>query len=123
MKWFRDNLRHGAKLALFALAVQIVLSLGHIHLDDVHAAPFDAAAAITQVQAPSTPDNDHQQHRVGVPCDICAVMAMASTALFPAQPLLSLPDATDIAYAAIKAEFDHLDSISGAPQPRGPPNI
>jgi hypothetical protein len=123
MKWFRANIRNGAKLALFALAVQIVLSLGHIHLDDIHAAPIDASA-ITQVQAPSTPDIDHhQQHRVGVPCDICAVMAMAGTALFSAPPILLLPGATDIAYAAIKAEFDHLESISGAQQPRGPPSI
>ncbi len=121
MKWFRDNVRNGAKLALFALAVQLVLSLGHIHLDEVHAAPGDAAA-VTQVQAPSTPDTDHDQHRVGVPCDICAVMAMAGTALFSAPPILLLPDATEIAYEAIKAEFDHLDCISGAPQPRGPPH-
>jgi hypothetical protein len=97
MKWFRDNLRHGAKLALFALAVQIVLSLGHIHLDDL------------------------QQHRAGVPCDICAVMAMAGTALFAAPPILLLPDAAEFAYAAVKAEFDHLDAVSGAQQPRGPP--
>ncbi|OYU90266.1 MAG: DUF2946 domain-containing protein [Bradyrhizobiaceae bacterium PARB1] len=120
MKWFRDNLRHGAKLALFALAVQIVLSLGHIHLDDLHAAP-DGAAGITQVQAPSQPDSDHQQHRAGVPCDICAVMAMAGTALFAAPPILLLPDAAEFAYAAVKAEFDHLDAVSGAQQPRGPP--
>ena len=106
-------------LALFALAVQIVLSLGHIHLDELHAAP--AGASIEQVQAPSSPDPDHQQHRVGVPCDICAVMAMAGTALFSAPPILLLPQATEFAHQAIKAEFDHLDSISGAQQPRGPP--
>jgi hypothetical protein len=122
MKWFRDNLRHGAKLALFALAVQIVLSLGHIHLDDIHAAPINGA--ITQVQAPSTPDIDHhQQHRVGVPCDICAVMSMAGTALLSAPPILQLPNATELTFSAIKAEFDHLASISGAPQPRGPPSL
>lgn len=122
MTWFRDNIRHGAKLALFALAVQIVLSLGHIHLDDLHAAPIDASG-ITQVQAPSAPDADHQQHRVGVPCDICAVMAMAGTALSAAPPIVLLPDAAEIAYATIKAEFDHLDSISGAQHARGPPSI
>lgn len=122
MKWFRAHIRNGAKLALFALAVQIVLSLGHIHLDDIHAAPI--GSTIQTAEAPSTPDtHHHQQHRVGVACDICAVMAMAGTALFSAPPILSLPDATEIAYAAIKAEFDHLDSVSGAPQPRGPPSI
>lgn len=122
MKWFRDHIRNGAKLALFALAVQIVLSLGHIHLDDIHAAP--TGSTIQTVEAPSTPDtHHHQQHRVGVACDICAVMAMAGTALFSAPPVLLLPDVTDIAHAAIKAEFDHLDSISGAQHARGPPAI
>lgn len=121
MKWFRDHIRNGAKLALFALAVQIVLSLGHLHLDEVHAAP--SGSAIQTVQAPSGPDIDHQQHRVGVPCDVCAVMAMAGTALFTAPAILLLPEAAEIAFAAIKAEFDHLDAISGAPQPRGPPSI
>lgn len=123
MTWFRANIRTGAKLALFALAVQIVLSLGHIHLDDIHAAP--SGSTIQTVEAPSTPDtHHHQQHRVGVACDICAVMAMAGTALAAAPPIpLLLPDVTEIAYAAVKAEFDHLVSISGAPQPRGPPSI
>ncbi|QUS38356.1 DUF2946 domain-containing protein [Tardiphaga alba] len=122
MKWFRDHIRNGAKLALFALAVELVLSLGHLHLDEVHAAPGDAAA-ITHVEAPSAPDTDHQQHRAGLPCDICAVMAIAGHVLFSPPPILLLPDAAEITYAAVKAEFDHLDSISGAPQPRGPPNI
>jgi hypothetical protein len=48
-------------------------------------------------------------------------MAMAGTALFSAPPILLLPQATEFAHQAIKAEFDHLDSISGAQQPRGPP--
>jgi hypothetical protein len=121
MTWFRANIRNGAKLALFALVVQLVLSLGHIHLDELHAAPGDAS--ITQAQAPSTPDSDHQQHRAGVPCDICAVMAMAGTALVSTPPILLLPDAAELMREAIKAEFHYLDSISGAPQPRGPPHI
>ena len=121
MKWFRDHIRNGAKLALFTLAVQIVLSLGHLHLDDVHAAP--SGSTIQTVQTSSSPDADHQQHRVGVPCDVCAVMAMAGHALVAAPAILLLPEAAEIAFAAIKAEFDHLDAISGAPQPRGPPSI
>jgi hypothetical protein len=31
MKWLRSNIRHGSRLALFALAVQFVLALGHFH--------------------------------------------------------------------------------------------
>jgi len=32
MRWFRSNIRLGSRLALFALAVQMALSLGHVHL-------------------------------------------------------------------------------------------
>jgi len=31
MKWFRSNIRHGSRLALFALVVQLALSFGHFH--------------------------------------------------------------------------------------------
>ncbi len=31
MKWFRSNIRTGARLALLALLVQFALSFGHIH--------------------------------------------------------------------------------------------
>jgi len=119
MKWFRDNVRGGAKLALFALAVQLVLSFGHVHLDKANAAPVIASAVTAQ--APSTPSPDPQKHRAADPCAICAVMAMAGTALFSAPPILQLPQAAAFVYAATRAEFGHLDAISGAAQPRGPP--
>src|SRR6478736_1548274 len=31
MKWFRSNIRHGARLALFAMLVQFALTFGHSH--------------------------------------------------------------------------------------------
>jgi len=31
MKWFRSNIKHGSRLALFALALQLALSFGHFH--------------------------------------------------------------------------------------------
>ena len=31
MKWFRKHLKHGSRLALFALAIQFGLSFGHFH--------------------------------------------------------------------------------------------
>jgi hypothetical protein len=123
MKWFRANIRHGAKLALFALAVQLVLSFGHVHGGTVHAAPLDAALALSAsdiAQTPSAPDTDHH-HRAADPCAICAVMAMAGTALFAAPPVLLLPQAAVLLQRITEAEFDHLDAISGASQPRGPP--
>jgi hypothetical protein len=31
MNWFRKHLKHGSRLALFALAIQFALSFGHFH--------------------------------------------------------------------------------------------
>ena len=39
MKWFRSNIKHGSRLALFALAVQLALSFGHFHGVAAYAAP------------------------------------------------------------------------------------
>ena len=48
MRWFRARLRAGARLALFALTVQIALSFGHVHLGDFRHAVGGLAAAGTQ---------------------------------------------------------------------------
>ena len=34
MYWVRSNRRFGSWAALFALAIQLVLSFGHIHIED-----------------------------------------------------------------------------------------
>src|SRR5436190_18978618 len=39
MKWFRSNVRHGSRLALFALAIQVLLSFGHFHVSGAQATP------------------------------------------------------------------------------------
>ena len=39
MNWFRKHLKHGSRLALFALAVQFALSFGHFHGIAAQAAP------------------------------------------------------------------------------------
>jgi hypothetical protein len=39
MKWFRQHIKTGSRLALFALAIQFVLSFGHFHGVAAQAAP------------------------------------------------------------------------------------
>ena len=124
MKWFRSNIRTGARLALLALLVQFALSFGHIHGFAPQAAsatqsvlPADHAADGKSRPAPSKQDSD-QTNDV---CAICAVMAMASTVLFSAPPILLLPDAVEILHQITDAEFAHLKSTGTAFQPRAPP--
>ena len=124
MKWFRSNIRTGARLALLALLLQFALSFGHIHGFAPPAASATPSVLATDhavdgksLPAPGKPDSD-QTNDV---CAICAVMAMASTVLFSTPPILLLPDAVEILHRITDAEFAHLNSAGAAFQPRAPP--
>jgi hypothetical protein len=133
MKWFRSNIRSGARLALFALFVQFALSFGHFHALAAPAAPSALPSiAQTQVdagdlaveslikpqQSPVKQDGDQQLPDA---CAVCAVMAMASTVLSASPPILLLPEAIELLYRSTDAEFVHLKSAGSSFQPRAPP--
>jgi hypothetical protein len=130
MKWLRSNIKHGSRLALFALALQFALSFGHFHGVAAQAAPAvqsgstdslptaDTAGEDARQQPASNHDSDQQQGDV---CAICAVLALANTMLFAVPPLLLLPQAIEILYLSTDAEFAHLNSARVAFQPRAPP--
>lgn len=132
MKWFRSNVTHGARLALFALLVQLALTFGHSHWF-VQAAPLAQSSqqqadsqkhdtAIGQAsadkQSPASPDREHPRDDN---CAICAVIAMAGTVAFATLPLLQLPQAVEFLYRTTDAEFVHLKWAGTAFQPRAPP--
>jgi hypothetical protein len=136
MKWFRSNIKHGSRLALFALAVQFALSFGHSHGIAAQAAPatqsgpvlsdalyansLPAPDAVSEAGQPSSPDQDSDRQPADA-CAICAVMALANTLLFATPPLLLLPQAVEFLYLTTDAEFVHLNSARVAFQPRAPP--
>src|SRR3977135_1400672 len=117
MKWFRSNIKHGSRTALFALAVQFALSFGHFHgiaaqaasaieagltqadLATIVAAP-DAAGKAADKQLPS----NHDRHSTDA-CAICAVIALAGNLLLATPPALLLPQAVELLYLTTNAEF------------------
>ena len=132
MKWFRSNIKQGSRLALFALAVQFALSFGHFHA--IAAPAIQSGAAQSSIsyagllavpdavskstrQAPSDHDSDQQNDF----CAICAVVAMANTALFATPPMLLLPQAVEFQYLATGAGFVRPNSARVAFQARAPP--
>jgi hypothetical protein len=134
VNWFRKHLKHGSRLALFALAIQFVLSFGHFHGEVARAASAlqaglaDANLAVAAtlavqgapseaVQQPSNHDTD--QHSSD--CAICAVLSLANNFLFATPPLLELPQAAELLHLTIGAEFVHLGSLHHAFQSRAPP--
>ncbi|QWG19669.1 DUF2946 family protein [Bradyrhizobium sediminis] len=133
MKWFRSNIKHGSRLALLALALQFALSFGHSHgaaartaptiqpvaaQSDITSALVAPDAADSTAQPASHPEPDRQS---GDACAVCAVIALAGTALFAAPPILLLPQAAEFRYLTTDAEFIHLNPASAAFQPRAPP--
>ncbi|WP_407157792.1 DUF2946 family protein [Bradyrhizobium sp. STM 3557] len=133
MKWFRTNIRHGARLALFALFVQLVLAFGHSHAF-AHAAPL-AASALTPsntdsqarlslqiVAAGRTSPDGHDKDKPAVDdCAICVVMSMANVLLFASAPALPLPRAAEFSYHVADAELIQLRPATTGFQPRAPP--
>lgn len=93
MQWFRANRKLGGRLALFALAVQLTLSFGHIHPEDIfgpRAGTAPVVAAADGQSQPLTPDRHSSQNDDY--CAICASMYLLGSSAVPAAPqLLPLP--------------------------------
>jgi hypothetical protein len=102
MRWIRQNVRWAARLALFALAVHMYVSFGHVHPDDVAAAyAAGASAASENVASATTPalattpasattPNPKHPYRSSVAHDFCAVCAHIGLFSFL---ILSVPSA------------------------------
>jgi hypothetical protein len=132
MNWFRSHIGRCSLVALFALTIQFALSFGHFHPVVTQGTTTVALGSLAsgrslansttsrhsaQLPAPKRNSGDH----TGDICDICAVMAMASTALFAAPPVLPQPQAVEFSYPAIEGQSALVASVRVAFQPRGPP--
>jgi Protein of unknown function (DUF2946) len=136
MTWVRSNIKCGSWIALLALVIQFALSFGHFHpiVSAATSAPEVGAALselsfggglsnqVAEVAFKRQPASNHDSDgRSGDVCAICAVMAIASAALFASPPALPLPQATDFAHSAIGGESVRVASVRIAFQPRAPP--
>jgi hypothetical protein len=122
MRWVRTNRRRGAWLALAAMALQLVLSFGHIHLEDFGGAgrgltSVAASKALSSHQDPSgQPANEADDY-----CPICAVIHLAASSFVPDAPVLPVP------FAFRRTEhFTHFTVVFISPrralfQSRAPP--
>lgn len=135
MKWFRLNIRYGARLALLALAMQFGFSFGHFHTGAAQPSAPAIQSVATQSDIPAAlaapevversaqlpaPHDESDQHPSEA-CVICAVGALAGSALSAPQPSLLPPAATRHLFLITDADFAHLAPVGGAFQPRAPP--
>lgn len=89
MRWVRANTRFGARLALLALALQLLLSFGHIHPEDFAFSSPSKVAMLSATALDGGPSSDRDERAGHDYCAICATISLASTLLLP-EPV-SLP--------------------------------
>src|ERR1700722_16341830 len=121
MRWIRGNRRIGAWAALFALAVQITLSLGHVHKLALprpagHAAKWLARDANT----PSRPGHPSDANDF---CDICATIAMVASSVLPTPAPLPAPVATTYVWTRELASAPLAREAHTLFQARAPPFV
>ncbi len=142
MKWFRSNIRRGSRLALFALAVQFLLSFGHFHASSAQAAPALASQLVLHAAAsgaathavnwtlradasraaPSKTSSDHAPDgRLTDDCAICAVLVLAGAMMVVTPPCLPAPQAVLFSHLIANGAPVDLNSAGVAFQPRAPP--
>jgi len=147
MRWFRSNIRVGSRLALFALAIQFLLSFGHFHgvsaqaasaslhatrltlheTGSFTAAQFEAldraahanASGPAGLKTSSSPDVPAGQS--GDDCAICAVMALGKAMVLASPPDLPTPQAIVLLHLGVEPGFLILNSARPAFRPRAPP--
>jgi hypothetical protein len=94
MGWVHGHKRHGALLALAALALQIVLSFGHVHLDGVRPASVGTPIAGAHKMAVAQASRQSPAQNPGADDDYCAICAsiyLASTSVISHAPPLPVP--------------------------------
>jgi hypothetical protein len=128
MRWIRSNIRGLARLALFSLVAQIIITFGHVHLDGRALASAQAAqSAVTdQAVAPLAKANNKGQKSHGaadVDCPICALIQLASTSAPSVAPPLPIPAILGGTILEAAEAPDFAASTAFAFQARGPPAI
>ena len=125
MRWFRSRKRSGAYLALFALAFQLAVSFGHVHLERI-APPSVGASALANAQ-PSADDLNAPSNPAGREgladdhCPICTLIHLAGTLMPAEMPSLPLPTVVGRLRLEVAAEFDLTAAHAALFRARAPP--
>jgi hypothetical protein len=88
MRWFRTNVRMGAWCALVAMALQLVLTFGHVHgrVGSLASSWLTAQGLATPTDGSRVPLKPLIDH-----CATCAVIHMAGAGVPPTTVSLPLP--------------------------------
>jgi hypothetical protein len=124
MNWFRSNVGACARLSLFALMLQMAVSFGHMHADDlglqtlgtVHQLPFSSG------QSPAAPSKQNNSSAPDDYCPICASMALLATGIPSLPPILTVPGTIARVWVATTPIYGVTPRITLSFQARAPPS-
>jgi len=128
MRWFRTRSRWVSCLALLALAMQLALAFGHIHLKDILGETHSTASAeastlaslsVEQHTSAQPADSSHHEHEDEY-CAIYAINALIGSAQHAAPPALLVPQRVGrtrhtLGYEAPLAHLHHILFQARAP--------
>jgi hypothetical protein len=120
MRWFRTNRQSGACLALIALALQLVLTFGHVH------APLanGAGAAVSASQSNSTtPQDPNHNGLADTDCPTCALIQLSAISAPSVAPDLALPVAINFVTLRPHTEMAAATAPQASFQARAPPAV
>jgi hypothetical protein len=122
MRWVRCSKRRwSAWLALAAIALQLVLSFGHTHLEQL--AGRSDIASMTASETSSTQQNpaQHPANDADDYCAFCVIIHLASSSFLPVSPLLPVPFASRTVEHFGHFTFVFISPQRAAFQSRAPP--
>jgi Protein of unknown function (DUF2946) len=122
MRWVRRTKRRWSSwLALAAMALQLVLSFGHTHLEKL--ASGSVTASITASETSSSQQNPahHPANEADDFCAICATIHLASSSFLPDAPLLPVPFSSRTIERFGHFNFVFISPQRAAFQSRAPP--
>jgi hypothetical protein len=90
MKWLRANIGQVTSLALFALAMNLALSFGHLHLEDIGGRQATSGILLSVISQHNDRQNDKHNGRPDDLCPICTAQAALGTALASFAPVLTV---------------------------------
>jgi hypothetical protein len=120
MRWFRAKVRQGSWLALFALAINLALSFGHVHAVPGHsdAGLVVQAAAALSGNGGQSQDNDRHPDDL---CPICMAAAALHSAMASTPPALPIEFASTSVEHAIATRVAIIEPRRAGFNSRGPP--
>ena len=124
MHWFRSKIRSCGRLALFALALQMIVSFGHMHRDDLGLPPLTGAdsTSIASAAAPSAqPPSQQHQPASDDYCPICASLALLATWMPALPPVLVTPEPIRRVWPTLAFLQNRSQQIALSFQARAPP--